>query len=929
MDKKVILTLAGLILGAVCSQDPFGGLVGGILGFLLGQAWGFSIQVKGLEREVIRLNSLMTQNTSETVAQDSPSSNNQPAVDNTVPATALTSSPDLEPDTSVRSGAEKTSKTYKESDWNETSASTFDVYDSNSKAPSLFTKASEKVRGFFFQGNPVVRVGMLVLFFGLSFLAKYASGAGLFPIELRLTVIALVAIALLGLGWKTRVRHNGYGLILQGGGIAALYLTLFAAGKLYTLMPTSLAFGLMFVIVLLGAALAVLQNAQILALMATAGGFLAPILTSDGTGSHVGLFSFYLILNMGVLTIAWFKSWRLLNWVGFIFTFVITSTWSVLSYEPDLYVTTQPFLLAFFALYLTISVLFSMKQPPKLKGLVDGSLVFGLPVVAFGLQTMLLKHTEYGLAISALLLSAVYIALASMLWKKYPETHRLLIESFIALGAVFATLAVPLALDASWTSATWCIEAAGLVWIGARQQRLLPRIAGYAMYALGVISLQFDASFQSDLLAIFKNNGIGLLILAVSALAIALVLQRQGRSVSLHERYLGWVGITFGLTWWMMFGLLELLTRLAEHWVFAAIIVFISLSMLGVMVLSGRLRWPNLLRATYSLLPLVALWISGFAVVWWAGLSSMHPFASLGWLALCVFAVVQYRFLWLQRECREEGVKAAIESKLTQYWHVLTAWLLLGTAYWELQWWQQAMNWHPVLTLLLWFIAFTGPLVALMVALKRTHWPFQTYLTDYKDRLPVPLVALTGFWFVVASIESGEIGFLYLPLLNPLDLMQLAIVVLLGYLFKSNVFGLAHVDRVYRIGAPTLLGFVWLNILVLRTMHHYDEVAYNAFDLWQSSTVHMALSILWSLCALVIMNASRRLQNRKLWILGASLLGLVLLKLFTKDLTGTGNLARIISFMVVGGLMLLIGYLSPIPSRNASEAAVETKEEQA
>ncbi|MCO4785229.1 MAG: DUF2339 domain-containing protein [Marinomonas atlantica] len=769
---------------------------------------------------------------------------------------------------------------------------------------------------------------MLVLFFGLSFLAKYASGAGLFPIELRLTVIALVAIALLGLGWKTRVRHNGYGLILQGGGIAALYLTLFAAGKLYTLMPTSLAFGLMFVIVLLGAALAILQNAQILALMATAGGFFAPILTSDGTGSHVGLFSFYLILNMGVLTIAWFKSWRLLNWVGFIFTFVITSTWSVLSYEPDLYVTTQPFLLAFFALYLTISVLFSMKQPPKLKGLVDGSLVFGLPVVAFGLQTMLLKHTEYGLAISALLLSAIYIALASMLWKKYPETHRLLIESFIALGAVFATLTVPLALDASWTSATWCIEAAGLVWIGARQQRLLPRIAGYAMYALGVISLQFDANFQSDLLAIFKNNGIGLLILAVSALAIALVLQRQGRSVSLHERYLEWVGITFGLTWWMMFGLLELLTRLAEHWVFAAIIVFISLSMLGVMVLSGRLRWPNLLRATYSLLPLVALWISGFAVVWWAGLSSMHPFASLGWLALCVFTVVQYRFLWLQRECREEGVKAAIESKLTQYWHVLTAWLLLGTAYWEMQWWQQAMNWHPVLTLLLWFIAFTGPLVALMVALKRTHWPFQAYLTEYKDRLPIPLVVFTGFWFVAASIESGEIGFLYLPILNPLDLMQLAIVVLLGYLFKSNVFGLAHVDRVYRIGAPALLGFVWLNILVLRMMHHYDEVAYNAFDLWQSSTVHMALSILWSLCALVIMNASRRLQNRKLWILGASLLGLVLLKLFTKDLTGTGNLARIMSFMVVGGLMLLIGYLSPIPSRNESDVSAETKDEQ-
>jgi uncharacterized membrane protein len=53
-------------------------------------------------------------------------------------------------------------------------------------------------------------------------------------------------------------------------------------------------------------------------------------------------------------------------------------------------------------------------------------------------------------------------------------------------------------------------------------------------------------------------------------------------------------------------------------------------------------------------------------------------------------------------------------------------------------------------------------------------------------------------------------------------------------------------------------------------------------------------------------------------MLGAGLLGLVLLKLFTKDLTGTGTLARIVSFMVVGGLMLLIGYLSPIPAKAKS-----------
>ena len=64
------------------------------------------------------------------------------------------------------------------------------------------------------------------------------------------------------------------------------------------------------------------------------------------------------------------------------------------------------------------------------------------------------------------------------------------------------------------------------------------------------------------------------------------------------------------------------------------------------------------------------------------------------------------------------------------------------------------------------------------------------------------------------------------------------------------------------------------------------------------------------------MNISRRIQRRELWMIGAGLLGLVILKLATKDLSGSGTLAGIISFMVVGALMLLIGFLSPIPAKS-------------
>src|SRR5512138_2826842 len=84
-------------------------------------------------------------------------------------------------------------------------------------------------------GNSIARVGIVILFFGTAFVAKYAAEHSLFPIELRFIVIALGAFALLIVGWRLRGKRPAYAQLLQGGGIAGLYLTVFAAFKLYQL----------------------------------------------------------------------------------------------------------------------------------------------------------------------------------------------------------------------------------------------------------------------------------------------------------------------------------------------------------------------------------------------------------------------------------------------------------------------------------------------------------------------------------------------------------------------------------------------------------------------------------------------------------------------------------------------------------------------
>jgi uncharacterized membrane protein len=250
-------------------------------------------------------------------------------------------------------------------------------------------------RDWFLGGNTLVRVGVVVLFFGVAFLLRYVAERTELPMSLRLAGVALGAIVMLVFGWRLRQRRAGYALALQGGAVAILYLTIFVALRLYSLLPPAIAFALMVAITAFAVALAVLQNSLSFAMFAAAGGFAAPLLASTGQGDHVTLFSYYAILNAGLVGIAWFRAWRPLVLLGFLFTFIIGTVWGVLRYRSELFASTEPFLALFFVMYVAIAVLFALRQPPQLRGLVDGTLVFGVPVTAFALQSALLReHTS-------------------------------------------------------------------------------------------------------------------------------------------------------------------------------------------------------------------------------------------------------------------------------------------------------------------------------------------------------------------------------------------------------------------------------------------------------------------------------------------------------------------------------------------------------
>lgn len=114
--------------------------------------------------------------------------------------------------------------------------------------PSAFGGMVSSLVRWFMQGNPLAKLGILLLFLGLSFLLRYTVEHALFPLELRLVAASLFAIVLLAVGWRLRHKQPMYALILQGGATGALYLTVFGAFRLWQMLPMTTAFALLVVI---------------------------------------------------------------------------------------------------------------------------------------------------------------------------------------------------------------------------------------------------------------------------------------------------------------------------------------------------------------------------------------------------------------------------------------------------------------------------------------------------------------------------------------------------------------------------------------------------------------------------------------------------------------------------------------------------------
>jgi uncharacterized membrane protein len=766
--------------------------------------------------------------------------------------------------------------------------------------PSLDERITGTLRRWLFEGNLPVKFGLVVLFFGIAAALKYAVDEGYFnaPIEYRFLGVAAVALGFLAWGWAQRQARPVFGLSLQGGAIGVLLLTVFSAFRLYDLIDAASAFGLVLVLVAGGALLAVLQNAVALAVLAFVGGYLAPVLISTGSGDHVALFSYYAVLNLAVLAIAWFRPWRALNLVGFAFTFAIGTAWGAKYYRPELFASVEPFLVGFFLFYVAIPVLYALRTREARRGFVDGTLVFGTPLLAFPLQAALLGDDRFGLAYSALGAALLYAALAFALIRR--EGLRLLALSFATLAVGFATVAVPLALSSRWTSSVWALQGAALVWLGLRQQRLLPKLTGWLLQGLAGLAWLwgvFDGGWnvQADELPLLNGHALSVLCLALGAFAVSRLHESAGGT-----RAVVWPPFLLGLFWWVVAGLREIDAHASGWREDAPWIAFVAATLATAAALRGLLSWPRLgWPAVLALVASVPLALG--SVVEASGGPLAAPAGELWgvWLLAAAFA------LWQLRAPLQRGTSWAHLAALFAIAFVLGGQFWAGTRQSLDDAWSHAAAVLPLLVLA--WAAWRRPQVF--------GWPLQDRFPDYAIRLAGIALGVLGLWWVTSLGAAGTAAPLpFVPVLNPLELMQLLVLLFLWAMLREQ-----RATPVLHVVLPAL-GFVWLTVATLRAVHQLDGAPWSPAIL-DSRVAQTALTVVWSIAGVSAWVLGSRRRSRGVWTAGAVLMVLVLAKLVLVDRSYIGNLPGIVSFLAVGGLLVAVGWLAPSPPRRESEVS--------
>ncbi|MES2849178.1 MAG: DUF2339 domain-containing protein [Bacteroidota bacterium] len=385
--------------------------------------------------------------------------------------------------------------------------------------------------------NLANKIGIAVLVLGIGFFVKYAIDQNWIKEAGRVAIGIGCGIIMIGIAHYLRNTYRSFSSVMAGGGIAVFYFTIAFAFHEYNMFSQTTAFAIMVVITAFAVAIALLYDKIELAVIAVLGGFLAPFLVSNGSGNYIVLFTYLIILNIGILTISYFKKWPLLHIISFFFTLIIFGGWlidqlfgsKIMPYKNALL-----FASSFYVIFIVIILVYNIRKQRPFKAF-DFTLLMLVTFSYYFEGISILDEWNDGAyqGLFTIVMSVINLCLAWWLYVSHKGDKNLL-YLLIGLTLTFLSLAAPVQLHGHSITMFWAAEAVLVYWLHQKSKINIFKYSSSIVLIMMLISLLMDWSLAnersvSNLPVIFTNwQGIVTNIVAVISLSLyAFLLRKQ------------------------------------------------------------------------------------------------------------------------------------------------------------------------------------------------------------------------------------------------------------------------------------------------------------------------------------------------------------------------------------------------------------------
>jgi hypothetical protein len=394
--------------------------------------------------------------------------------------------------------------------------------------------------------NILSKIAISILVLGIAFFVKYAIDKEWINEIARVGIGILCGGIVLGFAHRLHKNFKAFSSVLVGGGISIFYFTIGIAFHQYHIFDQTTAFIIMLLITGFSVFISILYDRIELAALSIIGGFATPFMVSTGQGNYQVLFTYILILDIGMLILAYMRKWNLINILAYCFTMILYFGWlqsKVIGQINPPYKGALLFGAVFYLVFILMNIINNIKEKRKFAAL-DLTLLISNTFLFFGggMQILSYYHPELK-GIFAVLLAGFNLVCSFLLYKKFKADVKL-VYLMIGLTLTFITIAAPIQLHGNYITLFWALEAVLLIWLAQRSQIILFRFASVIITVLMLFSLIMDwgnvySGYHEYEINIILNKGfITGFVSSLSLLAVVLLLRKE-------EEKLKYLGITF------------------------------------------------------------------------------------------------------------------------------------------------------------------------------------------------------------------------------------------------------------------------------------------------------------------------------------------------------------------------------------------------